>query len=357
MKQFKPLLRIGDRTVTDRLTALYREQGIGVILVTGWQKEKLRSGIDSSDISIVENPDFATGMFSSIKAGLNQVKPGECRAVFIHPVDIPLVRPYTIRRLLEAAEKNPGRIIYPVCGEERGHPAVLPAGIIPSILDWQGEGGLKAVLDNRAELALEISVPDDFIRLDMDTYTDYQALLLRYRVYEVPSPSECRVIFNICNTAPDRRRHCYLVADAAGALAEALAAKGIRLDHALVRAAAVLHDIAKGQKDHAGLGGRILREMGFGRTGKTVAAHSDLPEGIAGSLIEDRIVFLADKFVAGEAPVTLEDRYGQALDRFGADSRIKANILERKGVALKVKEEFELVLGYPLERIIHSALM
>jgi molybdenum cofactor cytidylyltransferase len=129
---------------------------------------------------------------------------------------------------------------------------------------------------------------------------------------------------------------------------------GSKVDLDLVRAGAVLHDLAKGQRDHAGAGGRLLLEMGFGKTGKVVAAHSDLPDGLTGSSLEAKIVFLADKFVSGENLVSIEQRYAQALERFGADNQIKAGILLRKETALSVKREFEAVLGYPLELIINK---
>jgi molybdenum cofactor cytidylyltransferase len=354
MEHFKPLLKIGGRTAVDHLISLYRKKGLEVILVTGWQKEQLTAGIDSRNISIVENPDFATGMFSSIKAGLKRAVAAGCGAVFIHPVDIPLVRPYTIRRLLEAAEKNPGRIIYPLCAGERGHPVLLPAEIIPSIPDRQGEGGLKAVLENQVEPAVDVTVPDDYIHLDMDRPADYRLLLERYQAYEIPSPTECEIICDINNVAHDRRRHCLRVADIALELSRALVEKGSTIDLALVRAGAVLHDLAKGQKDHAGRGGSILGEMGFAKTGEIVAAHSDLPHGISESSLEAKIVFLADKLVAGETPVSVEERYALALSRFGSDSSIKNDILQRKVVALGVKQQFELALGGPLEKVIRN---
>jgi molybdenum cofactor cytidylyltransferase len=355
MERFKPLLMIGGQTITDRLIDVFWKNGVDVTLVVGWQKEQLLNGIKYRSVRSVENPDFAKGMFSSIQSGLRAVQPGRFQGIFIHPVDIPLIRPSSVTFLLEAAVRNPGRIIYPVCAGQRGHPTLLPACIIPAVLEWQHDGGLKAVLEEHRELDLEVKVPDDYIHADMDTSADYHALLERFQDYEVPSPGECLAINEICGVAEDRRRHCLSVSLIALTLGEALAGAGGKIDLNLVRAGAILHDLAKGQKDHAGTGARILKTMGFARTAAVVAAHSDLPDGIAGSSMEDKIVFLADKFVAGETPVSLNERYKRALGRFGADSTIQADILQRKETALKVNEEFETVLGYPLERIIKQS--
>ncbi len=347
-RPFKPLLEIGGLTLTDRLIALYRESGVEVVLVTGWQKEQLLAGINSKDVISVENPDFEKGMFTSIQAGLRRVYSAGYQAVFVHPVDIPLVRPYSVRRLLEAADSNPDHIIYPICSAKRGHPTLIPSTFISSILEWRGEGGLKAVLENHRELALDVAVPDDFIHCDIDTASDYAALLERFRGYRIPSASEIDVINAIFNVAEDRRRHCRKVEKVALILGESLAKAGKTVDLALVRAAAILHDLAKGRKDHAGAGAQALEEMGFVETGRVVAAHSDLPEGLDGSSLEAKIVFLADKFVAGETPVSVEQRYSLALERFAVSNTIRADIFQRQATALNVKYEFETTLGYPL---------
>ncbi|MFA5317449.1 MAG: NTP transferase domain-containing protein, partial [Dehalococcoidales bacterium] len=47
MGQFKPLLLIGGETITDRVASLFLENGVDVILVTGWQGNSLIDGIKS----------------------------------------------------------------------------------------------------------------------------------------------------------------------------------------------------------------------------------------------------------------------------------------------------------------------
>jgi len=119
-------------------------------------------------------------MFSSVQAGIRRLN-AEYEAFFISPVDIPLVSPATIRRLTEAGEENPGKIVYPVFGEKRGHPPLIPAALAPAILGWEKGGGLKAVLKSKESLAREITVPDSFILFDIDTPEDYAALLERFK--------------------------------------------------------------------------------------------------------------------------------------------------------------------------------
>ena len=85
-------------------------------------------------------------MFSSIQAGTRLLQPSH-RAIFVMPVDIPLVRSSTIKRLLGVAEEQPDSIIFPVFNKKRGHPPLIPSSLIPDILGWNQGGGLKAILD------------------------------------------------------------------------------------------------------------------------------------------------------------------------------------------------------------------
>lgn len=81
---------------------------------------------------------------------------------------------------MEAEKENPGKIIYPTYDGKRGHPPLIPSRLLPGILGWRKNGGLKAVLKSYEKLALEVPVPDSFILLDIDAPEDYQELLKRY---------------------------------------------------------------------------------------------------------------------------------------------------------------------------------
>lgn len=185
MERFKPLLSIGDETITDRVISIFLQNDVDVYLVVGWQQDELRAGIKAQKVYIVENPDFHQDMITSVQAGLRSLGSGY-EAFFVMPVDIPLVRYSTIQRLIETAQKQPGKLIYPVFGKTRGHPPLIPTSIIPDILGSQKDGGLKAILSAYENIALEVRVPDSNIIFDVDTPEDYKALLERFQHYEIP---------------------------------------------------------------------------------------------------------------------------------------------------------------------------
>ncbi len=352
MKQFKPLLPLGQATVTDHVVATFLSAGTDVFLVAGYRHDDIKAGIKKRDITVVYNPDYEQGMFSSIQAGIKYLQ-SIYQAFFINPVDIPLVRPETVKQLMAVSTEHPGKIIYPVFKGKRGHPPLIPYKLAPIILGWGKEGGLKAVLDSQEKLAFDVTVPDSNILFDIDTPADYAALLKRYQHYEIPTDEECNVILKeISNNDHYRIKHNYKVAEVAVAIGKVLESAGHKVDIELIRVAAILHDIAKGQKKHDVAGGNILRELGFGKVGDIVAVHSDLAGGDLSLSLDAKVVYLADKFVLGEKLVSLEERYSSANRRFGLTPEIETAIKQRLEVAQQVKKELESLISRNLESVI-----
>jgi len=351
MEEFKPLLSMGEETITDRVISAFLQNGVEVVLVTGWRQDELIAGIKHRDITVAENHHYNTGMFSSTRAGVSHLNP-EHRAFFVMPVDIPLVRTATIKLLLERAAEHDSKIIHPVFLGKRGHPPLIPCSLVPEITEYQGDGGLKAVLDSHAEMKVEVKVPDENILLDIDNQEDYTAALERFRRYDIPSEQECLAIMDITETPDNVRRHCRKVAGVAAAIAEALSAAGREVDIKAVQVAAVLHDIAKGQPEHDITGGRMLGNFGFIRIGDIVALHTDLGDSETTASLEAKTVYLADKFVRDDELVTIEERYNSAAEKYGMIPETAAKIQAYRQQALRIKEEIKTLLGYSPDRIV-----
>ena len=350
--RFKPLLPIGDETITDRVISTFSQNDVDVYLVVGWRQKELCARIKAQKVQIVENPNFGRDMLTSVQAGLRSLGSGY-EAFFIMPVDIPLVRYFTIKRLIEVAQRQPGKLIYPVFGKIRGHPPLIPTSILPDILGGHKDGGLKAILNAYENIALEVKVPDNNIIFDVDHPEDYKAILARFRHYEVPLEEECEIVLtDVCKVSQGIYNHSLKVAEVAMNIGKALLKAGLMPDLAVIRAAALLHDIAKGQSEHEAIGRRMLYEMGFGKIGDIVAMHMNLAESIQSVPLEAKVVYLADKYVNGASLLSIEERYQSSSHRFGLTPEIEANIMRGKLQALNVKQELETLLGYALEEII-----
>jgi molybdenum cofactor cytidylyltransferase len=354
MNNFKPLMTIDGETVIDRVVSTYRKNGIEVYLVTGYQQDKLIASLKNHDIHVVENPYFRLGMFSSIQAGLRCL-PDSVEHFFIAPADIPQVRPFTIQRMMEKAKGCMGKIIYPEFKGTRGHPVLIPSQLGPAILGWKKEGNLKEVLDYYKQIAVEVAVPDRYILFDIDSPEDFRKLQERFSHYRVPTEEECEVILTDVAAVPENiRRHCFKVAEVADNIGQAIGASFINLDLEAIRAGALLHDILKGQPDHAVAGGQWLCEMGFSGISNIVAAHTDLPESKQGVSLEAKVVYLADKYVKEDTVIPLEERFQSAIQRFGGDQEARSDILRRRKKAFDVKDEIERLLRRLLEGVVFT---
>jgi putative nucleotidyltransferase with HDIG domain len=358
MGAFKPLLPLGEVSVVERVIHLFRTAGVAEIcLVTGYRGGELGARLAGAGVILAENPHHADGMFSSIRSGMASV-PAHCRGVFLLPVDIPLVRPATLHLLMAAFEGRAvaDTVIHPLYAGRRGHPPLIPASLIPAILNHSGEGGLRALLEAPEARALEVPVPDRFILQDMDRPEDYEALKGGLATHPIPDAAECEVLLgSVRGAAPKVRRHSRLVAAAAAAIGRELVRAGEPLDLKLIQAGALLHDIAKGEKGHARAGAAYLRHLGFDRVAGIVAQHNDL-EKDAATVDEAAVVFVADKYICGEAIVSLAQRFALALDRFGADPQARTGIYRRRAAARLVRDRIEALTGKSPGRIIRAAL-
>jgi molybdenum cofactor cytidylyltransferase len=180
MEEFKPLLPIGDTTVTDYVLSTFRSCSVDIILVTGYRQEDILTEINQKAVTVIFNPEYEKGMFTSVQAGVRQIQ-DEHKAFFILPIDIPLVRLSTIEKIKSIYVHHQDKIIYPVFKGKRGHPSLIPSALIKGILSWEKDGGLKAFLETHKELALDVPVNDSNILFDIDTPEDYRELLKKYK--------------------------------------------------------------------------------------------------------------------------------------------------------------------------------
>ncbi|MGD9018457.1 MAG: NTP transferase domain-containing protein [Desulfobacterales bacterium] len=349
----KALLPLGAESVVERIIRVIRQSGVSTIrVVTGHRQEMLMPLLQAAGVEPVTNPNFTEGMFSSVKTGLSGLD-AECTGALVMPVDVPLVRSWTIRELIRHFDSDPNRILYPVFHGERGHPPLIPIWKIPEILDWQGTGGLRACLAQSDALSANVPVPDCNILFDMDTPDDYTEATRRWKRREVPTAAECEAILRETHPVSEEVfRHCHQVARVADAIASALLQTGQSLDAELVLSAALLHDIAKERLSHAEIGDRWLTEMGFARTGAVVASHTNIAVSKDGPVSESEIVYIADKYVSGDSVVPLRERFQKALSRYGRQVDIQRRIQKRENAAILINQRIEKLLGESIPDII-----
>lgn len=173
----KLLLPLGGQPlVAHAARALAASSASPVITVTGHDREAIETALAGHDIAFVHNPAFASGMASSLKAGLAAV-PGNASAVLVCLADMPALRAADIDRLLAAFDPASGReIIVPVFAGKRGNPVLLSRRFFPDILRCEGDTGARQVVAANPDAVFEVEMETASILADADTPAAFEAL-------------------------------------------------------------------------------------------------------------------------------------------------------------------------------------
>ena len=347
---FKPLLQLGSQTLVERAVALFRAAGVeDVRVVVGHRAHEVMPLIEAAGAQVVPNARYPEGMFSSVRAGVETLGP-DVDAFYVLPVDVPLVRPWTVRRLREVLFERGAPVVYPRFAGARGHPPLIAARCRSAIRASDGLGGLRAVLRQWEAEAADADVADRNILFDVDGPEEWEEAVARWRRRSVPTREECEALLrHVFPVDPAVLRHSQAVARVALAVDKALAAAGVALDLAVVEAAALLHDIAKGQPEHARAGARILEELGYPETAAAAASHVDFEGDTNGPVGPREVVYLADQLAWGDRVVPLEARFSARMAELAGDPAARAAAESRLACTRRVRDCVAAALGQPLE--------
>lgn len=348
MKTLKQVLPLkGQPAIVQAVKSLQAGGIHDIRVVVGHRSEQMIPLLQNLKVTIIVNEHYAEGMFTSVQAGVANLPP-QTSGFFLLPADTPIISAETFRCLIDTFMTRPG-IVYPGYRGERGHPPVINARYIPDILNWQEEGGLRAVLNRFENDAIDVPVDDPGILLDMDTPIDYLKLCAYCRVDRIPSVEECEILLNLANAPLTVRNHSRAVAAVACELGRQLIAVGCRLNLSIIHAAGLLHDIAKGKHDHAIQGANVLAD--YPEVAEIVAAHTDIVVSPEEHPSEQEIIYLADKLVKEDQLTGLQSRFAFALEKYKDNLQIRQKVLKRLENAQLIKEKIEVLLNSPLENI------
>jgi hypothetical protein len=286
-------------------------------------------------------------MYSSVRTAMHGLSC--CDGFYLLPVDIPLIRPATLVRLLSVFDGK--AVVLPTFKGRCGHPPLIPAALIPAILNYPGKNGLQGLLEGL--ITKEVAVWDRGIIRDCDRPEDFAVLKRREAAMDTGEPVEAAVLA-AQTMAPKGVVHGRAVARAAVTLAKELNRHGASLDLALVHNGALLHDIAKGHPNHEIRGAEMAKELGLTRLVDLIGHHRDPAPPTDGKLSESEIVCLADKLVRGAVNVTIRSRFEEKLALHGADPAACRAIRERMANALALGDLVEKTTGSTPEAILGS---
>jgi molybdenum cofactor cytidylyltransferase len=177
MGRDKGLLEVEGRSFLRRTVEALAAGGCDpVLVVVADGEEALAEEAARTSAVVLLNPDPGDGPITSLRIALAALD-GSVRGVAYLPVDHPMVRPETVRALLEAAGAGDAPLTIPRFGSKRGHPAIFGRSLFGELLDPEIEGGAKTVVHRHLEDALLVDVDDAGVVIDIDTPGAYEAVI------------------------------------------------------------------------------------------------------------------------------------------------------------------------------------
>lgn len=174
MGKTKLLLPFGKKTIIETVVhSVVSSRVDGTLVVLGSEQEKIEEKIRNFPVRSVFNPDFRSGMLSSVLCGIKAL-PDETRAMVIVLGDQPSVSKQTIDRIVDEYQKTGKGIVLPVYNKERGHPVLIDMKYREEVEALNPDIGLRGTVYSHPEDILEVDVDIPSILQDIDDEADYK---------------------------------------------------------------------------------------------------------------------------------------------------------------------------------------
>jgi molybdenum cofactor cytidylyltransferase len=161
----KPLVRhVVDATLASRARP--------VLVVTGYQRDKVEAALAGLPVKFVHNPHFADGLGTSLKAGIAALGglPAEIDGAIVCLGDMPQVDAALIDRLIGAFDPDHGAlVVVPTIDGKRGNPVVWSRRFFPDLMAVEGDVGARYLIGRYTEAVAEVPLTGTAALTDVDT--------------------------------------------------------------------------------------------------------------------------------------------------------------------------------------------
>ena len=172
----KALARLGDRLLVERGVELLTAGGCApVVVVLGAAAAEVVAAADLGAARAVVNPDWASGLASSLAAGLAAADAAGATGAVVTLVDQPALGSAAVARVAALAPAAGAAVA--TYGGRRGHPVLLKRGIWAAVLAAaDGDTGAGPWLRAHPELVVEVPCDGTGDPMDVDTPGQLQVL-------------------------------------------------------------------------------------------------------------------------------------------------------------------------------------
>lgn len=137
-------------------------------VVLGHQHERIAAALDGLDVTFVDNPDFADGLSTSLKAA-ERALPPEVNGLLVVLGDMPGVTANAIDAMIDAFARSGGQaIIRATDAGKRGNPVLLPRTLFTEIERIEGDTGARHLVEGASLPVVDVEL-GAAASLDLDT--------------------------------------------------------------------------------------------------------------------------------------------------------------------------------------------
>ena len=158
----RPLVRI----VTEQVLA---SRARPVVVVTGYQRERVEAALAGLPVDFVHNAAFADGLGTSLKVGIAAL-PAQADGAIVCLGDMPQVDAAMIDKLVGALVPDKGALIaVPTIDGQRGNPVVWSRRFFPELMAVEGDIGARHLIGRYGEAVTEVPLTGTAALTDVDT--------------------------------------------------------------------------------------------------------------------------------------------------------------------------------------------
>jgi molybdenum cofactor cytidylyltransferase len=174
-KQLLPFL--GQSLILHVVTAANEAMDHSPIVVTGGYEDQVNKELTGIRADIVLNPEWQTGMASSVRAGLmHAMKDAGLEAVMIVLSDQPFVTSGLLTEMFSQQHQSGKPIIACRYADGTvGTPVLFSNDVFPELLQLTGQEGARKIVRSHMERVATVDFPEG--GTDIDTLDDYKKLL------------------------------------------------------------------------------------------------------------------------------------------------------------------------------------
>ena len=179
----KPLLDFDGVPLLALLLAECRRSLVDqVMVVLGYERERITQRIDLSGVTVVVNENYRSGQTGSLQRGVKMLD-RQTQAFLNLPVDHPLVTHQEIDAIVKAYRSQPidAAIVVPVFQGREGRPVLFDRALRDEILALGPDEPVKCILEKHRDTVRHVAVENPFTMTDMDTPEQYRECLRLFR--------------------------------------------------------------------------------------------------------------------------------------------------------------------------------